>query len=63
MKLQRQTAVRIGKKRYPKWVVIIPPKQIEALGWKKGECLECDIIKSNPDNPELVIRKESTEKT
>jgi len=37
MKLQKQLSRKVGKKKYPKYVVTIPPKQIEKLGWRAGE--------------------------
>ena len=40
MKLQKQLSRKIGGKEYPKYVVTIPPKDIEKLGWKEGIELE-----------------------
>ena len=57
MKLQKQLSRKYGNKEYPKWVIIVPPKQIDALQWKEGEYLESDV-----NNQELVIRKENPEK-
>ena len=39
MKLQKQLSRKIGKKEYPKWVVTIPPEDIERLGWEEGQSL------------------------
>ena len=36
MKLQKQLSRKVGKTEYPKYVITIPPKLIEELGWKKG---------------------------
>ena len=36
MKLQKQLSRKVDDKEYPKYVVTIPPKQIDELGWKKG---------------------------
>jgi bifunctional DNA-binding transcriptional regulator/antitoxin component of YhaV-PrlF toxin-antitoxin module len=47
---------RYKGREYPKWVVTIPPKQIEELGWTEGEFLESDIARQ-----ELVIRKENSQ--
>lgn len=57
MKLQKQLSRKVGNKEYPKWVVIVPPKQIDALGWKEGEYLESEV-----NNQELIIRRENPEK-
>ena len=57
MKLQKQLSRKVGNKEYPKWVVIVPPKQIDTLGWKEGEYLESEV-----NNQELIIRKEDMQK-
>ena len=36
MKLQKQLSRKVEDKEYPKYVVTIPPKHIEKVGWKKG---------------------------
>jgi hypothetical protein len=36
MKLQKQLSRKVEGKEYPKYVVTIPPKEIEAVGWKEG---------------------------
>ena len=46
MKLQRQLSRRVKDKEYPKYVVTIPPKLIEELGWKEGMELEYDTQKN-----------------
>ncbi len=43
MYLQKQLSKKIGDKEYAKWVIVIPPKLIEKLGWKAGKELEADI--------------------
>lgn len=40
MRLQKHYARTVKGKDYSKWVVVIPPKMIEDLGWKEGEELE-----------------------
>jgi len=40
MKLQKQLSRKVGKQEYPKYVITIPPKDIEKLGWKQGQELE-----------------------
>ena len=57
MRLQKQLSRKVSNKEYPKWVIIVPPKQIEALGWKEGEYLDSEI-----NNQELLIRRENPEK-
>lgn len=57
-KLQKQLSRKVGNKEYPKWVVTIPPKQVEALGWKEGESLDSEV-----NTEELIIRKEDEKKT
>jgi antitoxin component of MazEF toxin-antitoxin module len=57
MKLQKQLSRKVGNKKYPKWVITIPPKQINELDWKEGEYLESEV-----DNQELLIRKENVQK-
>lgn len=44
MKLQRQKT-KVKGREYSKWVIIIPPKDIEKLGWKEGEELEGIVVK------------------
>ena len=43
MKLQKQLSRKVGKKKYPKYMVTIPPKKIEAVGWKAGMELHADV--------------------
>ena len=57
MRLQKQLSRKVGNKEYPKWVIIVPPKQIETLGWKEGEYLA-----SETNNEELIIQREAVEK-
>lgn len=52
MKLQRQLSRVVGKTQYAKWVVTIPPRQINELGWHEGEKLE-----SNVNGKALVVKK------
>lgn len=44
MRLQKQLSKKIGNKEYVKWVITIPPENIEKLGWKEGQNLK-SIIK------------------
>lgn len=57
MRLQKQLSRKYGDKEYPKWVITVPPKQIEVLGWNEGEFLESDI-----NSKELIIRREDPRK-
>jgi len=51
LKLQRQTTREIEGKEYHKWVITIPPEQIEKLNWEEGVELE-SVVRGN----DLVIR-------
>jgi len=53
MRLQKQLSRKYGNKEYPKWVITIPPKQIEVLGWNEGEFLESEV-----NIQELIVRRE-----
>jgi len=44
-------------REYPKWVITVPPKQIEELGWVQGESLASDVA-----NEGLMVKKESPQK-
>ena len=43
MYLQKQLSKKVGDKEYAKWVIVVPPKLIDKLGWKAGEELEAEI--------------------
>jgi len=51
VRLQKQLSRKVGEKEYPKYVVTIPPKEVEKLGWKEGLELETEA-----HNGRLVIR-------
>lgn len=51
MQLQRQLSRKHKGKEYPKYTVVIPPKEIEKLGWNEGVRLEPEIKDS-----ELILR-------
>lgn len=36
MKLQKQLSRKVKGKEYPKYVITIPPKKVEEIGWKEG---------------------------
>lgn len=52
MRLQKQLSRTIGEKEYAKYVVVIPTKVVEDLGWKGDEDLEV-IVGDN----EVTLRK------
>jgi len=43
MRLQRQVSRQVNGNEYAKWAIIIPPSQIEELGWKEGIELESHV--------------------
>lgn len=45
MKLQKQLSRKVNEKEYPKYTIVISPKDIGELGWKEGEELEPEIKK------------------
>ncbi len=53
MYLQKQLSKRIGDKDYSKYVIVIPSKLIEKLGWKGNEELEAEI-----KDKKLIIEKD-----
>lgn len=40
MRLLKQVSRLIGDNEYSKWIIIVPPSQVEELGWKESEELE-----------------------
>jgi len=47
MQLQKQKAREYKGKSIFKYTIVIPPKDIEQLGWDKGTKLEGTIVKDN----------------
>ena len=43
MRLQKQVSRKIASKEYGKYVVVIPPDEIDELGWQEGEELEPEV--------------------
>uniref|UniRef100_A0A6M3XXR7 Putative antitoxin family protein n=1 Tax=viral metagenome TaxID=1070528 RepID=A0A6M3XXR7_9ZZZZ len=43
MQLQKQLSRTLGTKKYSTYTVVIPPKTVKELGWKKGDRLEPKI--------------------
>ncbi|MBI4177153.1 MAG: hypothetical protein HY516_02200 [Candidatus Aenigmarchaeota archaeon] len=46
MKLQKQLSRKAGNVVYPKWVIVISPKDIDKLGWKEGVELESETTQN-----------------
>ena len=46
MKLQKVRAREYKGKTIYKWIIVIPPKDIEQLGWGEGIELEGTIVKN-----------------
>ncbi len=53
MKLQKQLSKIVNKKRYHKYVIVLPPKIIKKLGFKAG-----DELKGNIKKDKLVIERD-----
>ena len=51
VKLQKQLSRKVGDVSYPKYVITIPPKDIEKVGWKEGTELEAIV-----ENGRIVLR-------
>jgi bifunctional DNA-binding transcriptional regulator/antitoxin component of YhaV-PrlF toxin-antitoxin module len=51
MKLQKQLSRQYKGVNYPKYIVAIPPKQVEQVGWEEGTELEAEV----KDN-EIVLK-------
>ena len=45
MKLQKQLSRKVGEKKYPKWVLVIPPEVIEKSGFKVGNEIKAKVKK------------------
>ena len=43
MRLQKQLSRKVEGKKYPKYVITIPPSQVQELGWKEGMELETEV--------------------
>lgn len=52
MRLQKRLSRKVGKKEYVKWVITIPPSEVDTLHWRAGDRLVAEI-----DNDSLVIKK------
>jgi len=56
MQLQKQSSRVYKGKEYPKYLIVISPKDIEKLGWVEGDELE-----SNIEDKRLIICKKLTQ--
>ncbi len=52
MRLQKQKTREVKGKEYFRWTVVIPPDEVEQLGWKEGE-----ELKPRREGKKLVIEK------
>lgn len=53
MFLQKQLSKKVGDKEYAKYVIVVPPKMVEKLGWEGGQELEGEV-----KDGKLVIEKD-----
>ena len=54
MQLQRQISRIVDGNEYAKWTIVIPPSQIEELGWNEGVDLESCVKRKT-----LVVRPQT----
>ena len=54
--MQKQKTREVKGKEYFRWTVVIPPPEVEGLGWKEGEKLEM-----RKQGGKLVIEKSQEE--
>jgi len=62
MRLLKQVSRQVGDNEYLKWTIIVPPSQVEQLGWDEGEELESYVRGKTLFVKPLVKRKEKPEK-
>ena len=43
MKLQKQVSAKKGEQKFYKYVLVLPNKTVEELGWSRGQELVCNI--------------------
>lgn len=43
MRLMRQISRHVGDNEYAKWIIIVPPSDVEKLGWSEGQELESQV--------------------
>ncbi|MFY3739818.1 MAG: antitoxin component of MazEF toxin-antitoxin module [Candidatus Nitrosomirales archaeon] len=54
MKLQKRFNRKVAGKEYSKWVVNLPPEEVERLGWEEGVDLEATI-----KDDKLILKSKS----
>ena len=52
MRLQKQVSRIVEDKEYSKYVIVVPPEEIEKLQWREGEELAHEVKEES-----LIIRK------
>lgn len=57
MILQKRFSREVKGVKYVKWVVTLPPKAIEMLGWKQGEILG-GYIKGGKGGELIIVAKQ-----
>jgi antitoxin component of MazEF toxin-antitoxin module len=62
MRLLKQVSRMIGENEYSKWIIIVPPSQVEELEWKEGEELESHVKGKSLLIRPLTTKKESPRK-
>ena len=43
MRLQRQISRQVGENEYSKWILVVPPSDIDQLCWKEGQELTTKV--------------------
>jgi antitoxin component of MazEF toxin-antitoxin module len=57
MKLQEQLSRKVNGRKYPKYVMTVPPKYVDELGWEKGIDLTVSV-----EGDKLIITPKSEKK-
>lgn len=52
MRLQKQRSREVKGREYFRWAIVIPPRDIEELGWQEGEELESEAKRDR-----LILKK------
>lgn len=52
MKLQKRFSRKVNNKEYVKWILTIPPEDIEKIGWKEGQDVNSMVVADG-----LLIKK------
>jgi antitoxin component of MazEF toxin-antitoxin module len=62
MRLLKQVSRQVGDSEYLKWTIIVPPSQVQELGWNEGEELESIVKGKTLLVKPLVRRNEKPER-